>query len=604
MDREVVLVFFFLLATIALFVSDWLRLDVVALLSLLALSLSGILTPAEALAGFSDPIVVMIAGLFVVGGGLFRTGVASRMGFLLAGIAGTSRLRLTAVLMLSAGVLSGFLSSTGTVAVMLPVTVMLARNAQISPSKLLIPLAFASLLGGMLTLIGTPPNIVVSNQLQAEGLAPFGFFDFTPIGLLMLLLGVGFMLTIGSRLLPDRAPTGAADGDGEIPAVRSDELAEGYGLGTVATLRVRSGSPLIGLSLTQADLRQRYGVTILRIRTATRVSIPRRREITDPLRHGDLLDVQGSPEAVSRLQDEQKLATLDDSFQQSPLRMTEVQLTPRSRLIGQSLATARFRDVYGVHVLSIMRLGNVVQGDISTLEMRFGDTLLVTGPTSRIDLLRRQAGDFVVVAEGFPDEAGQRLSPRALSAIGVMVGMMVLLTFNLVPPATAVLLAAVLMVLVGALDVEAAYRSINWESVVLIAGILPMATALEKTGGMLLIVNQLGPLGRMGPLAMAGALFLITSALSQVISNTATTVLLAPIAFRTALQMDVSPYPMLMIVAIAASTAFATPIASPVNTLVLVPGQYRFADFFRVGVALQLLILVLALAVVPLLFPF
>jgi di/tricarboxylate transporter len=605
MDFEMLLVFGILLATITLFVSDWFRLDVVAILALLALTLTGILTPAEAIAGFSDPIVLMIAGLFVVGGGLFRTGVAGRIGQVLGSVAGQSRLRLTAMLMLASGVLSGFMSSTGTVAVMLPVAVTLAWQAGISPSKLLIPLSFASLLGGMLTLIGTPPNIVVANQLEAEGLEPFRFFDFTPIGILMLLAGLGFMLAFGWRLLPERAPaSGDPNGEG-TPEISASELVAGYNVGDLSVLRVRSGSRLVGRTPAEADLRRRYGVAILRVRArAPRGPLSREGAEPGPLQAGDLLDVHGSREGVERLQREQGLAPLEDPQHRSPLRIAEVLLTPRSRLIGRSLADVRFRDRYGVHVMSIRRLGEVVERELATLPLRFGDTLLVTGPNRQIDLLRREPGDFVVVAHGREDSREERLSPRAYLALAVMLGMMALLTFGLVPAVTAVLLAAVAMVLVGALDVEAAYRSINWESVVLIAGILPMATALEKTGGMQLIVQQLGPLGGFGPLFMAGALFAITSVLSQVISNTATTVLVAPIAFQIALEMGVSPYPLLMTVAIAASTAFATPIASPVNTLVLGPGEYRFADFFRVGVALQLLILALALLVVPVLFPF
>jgi di/tricarboxylate transporter len=605
MNREMLLVFVILAATIALFVSDRLRLDIVAMLSLLALSLSGVLTTGEALAGFSDPIVLMIAGLFVVSGGLFRTGVASHLGRVLADVAGQSRMRLTAVLMLTAGLLSGFMSSTGTVAVMLPATVTLAWNAGISPSKLLIPLSFASLLGGMLTLIGTPPNIVVANQLASEGLPPFAFFDFTPIGVVMLVAGIGFMLLFGSRLLPERASAGGDPNADGTPSLSASELAHGYRVGELAVLRVRSSSPLIGRSLADAQVRRRYGVTILRVRSRSlRDSVPWSRAAAGVLRVGDVLDVQGSPEAIESLQRQEALAPLDDPRERTPLRMAEVLLTPRSRLIGQTLADARFRERYGVHVVSVRRLGDVLEADLAQVPLRFGDTLLVTGPASRIDLLRKEAGDFVVVAQGRNDGREAGLSRRAYVAVSVMVGMMVLLTFELVPPVTSVLLAAVLMVLVGALNVEEAYRSINWESVVLIAGILPMATALEKTGGMQLVVDQLGPLAAFGPLVMAGALFVITSTLSQIISNTATTVLVAPIAFRTALDMDVSPYPFLMIVAIAASTAFATPIASPVNTLVLGPGEYRFADFFRAGVALQVVILVLALLLVPLLFPF
>jgi di/tricarboxylate transporter len=603
-NPDTVLVFLILLATIALFISDWLRLDLVALLSLLALTLTGILTPAEAIAGFSDPIVLMIAGLFVVGGGLFRTGVATRIGETLGRVAGTSRLRLTAVIMLAAGLLSGFMSSTGTVAVMLPVVVSLAWNAGISPSKLLIPLSFASLLGGMLTLIGTPPNIVVANHLEAEGLAPFTFFDFTPIGAVMLAAGVVFMLAVGTRLLPARAAADGRSGGDGAPEVSAAELAGGYGIGRLTSLRVRSSSPLVGRSLADSDLRRRFGVSILRVRPRPFAAPSIRRAAQGALRAGDILDVQGSPTAIERLMDAERLARLDDSDDASPLRMAEVLLTPRSRLIGQTLADVQFRERFGAHVIAVLRLGEIVEEDLATLRFRFGDTLLVTGPVRRIELLRKEVGDFVVVARGREEGGGGRLSRRAWVAITIMAGMMALLTLGTVPAVTAVLLAAVMMVVAGALDVESAYRSVNWESVVLVAGILPMATAMEKTGGMETIVAAIAPVGAFGPLAMAGVLFVTTSVLSQIISNTATTVLLAPIAFRSALEMDVSPYPLLMIVAIAASTAFATPIASPVNTLVIGPGEYRFGDFFRVGVALQVLILILALLLVPVVFPF
>jgi di/tricarboxylate transporter len=517
-----VLVFAVLAATILLFMSGRLRLDVVALLALLALGLTGVLTPAEAVAGFADPIVLMIAGLFVVGGALFETGVAARLGHLLGGVAGTSPARLTAAVMLTVALLSGFMSSTGAVAVMLPVVAAMAWDAGISPSRLLIPLAVGSLLGGMLTLIGTAPNIVVANQLAAEGYAPFRFFDFTPVGLVMLAAGVGFMVLFGGRLLPARAPaTGPAAPDG-IPALAAEELAQEYAVDAV----------------------------------------------------GDLQD------------------------------LAELLITPRSRLIGQTAASVRFPERYGVTVLGFTRGGERVPEDALALPLRFGDMLLVTGPGRRLALLRGEGRDLVVVARSAGRLGEARLRGPALRALGILAVMMVLLTFDLVPGVVAVLLAAVAAVLTRTIEVEDAYRAINWESVVLIAAILPMATALEKTGGMGVLVDGLSGVGTAGPLAMVAVLFLVTSVLSQVVSNTATTVLVAPVAFGAAVEMGVSPYPFLMTVAVAASTAFATPIASPVNTLVLGPGAYRFGDFLRVGAPLQALIFGLTLLVVPLLFPF
>jgi di/tricarboxylate transporter len=599
------LVFAILALTIALFMSDRLRLDLVALLALLALALTGMITPAEALAGFADPLVVMIAALFVVGGGIFRTGVADRFGRGLGRLAGNSRARLTLVVMLGAGALSGFMSSTGTVAVMLPVTAAMAWNSGLSPSLLLLPLAVGALLGGLLTLIGTAPNLVVATQLSAAGYAPFGFFDFTPVGLAMLGAGVLTMLLVGQRLLPARASADGPQGADGVPTLPGEDLVRDYALGDIARLRVRYDSPLVGLSPARAELRQRYGANVVTIRRRAGPGgrMQRlQRTAEQPLQVGDELDLQVPAGALARLRAEQHLEPAAGAGPEAQL--AEVLLTPRSRLIGRSLADVRFRSRYGVNVLSLARQGAPVRGPLAHVPLRFADTMLVAASPRRIELLRGESGDFVVVAQAGLPAGHDALTGCGFAAIAIMVGMMALLTLEFVPAVIAVLLAAVAMVLAGCLDMEAAYRSINWESVVLIAAILPMATALEKTGGMQLIVTQLGPLGVAGPLAMLAVLFLLTSLFSQVISNTATTVLIAPIALGAAAELGVSPYTLLMAVAVAASTAFATPIASPVTMLVLGPGAYRFSDFLRVGVLLQAVVFVVTLLLVPLLFPF
>lgn len=606
MPGDTTIVFIILAVTIALFVSDRLRLDLVALLSLLALALTGVIPLTDALAGFSDPVVVMIAALFVVGGGIFRTGVAEWFGRVLGRTAGRSRPRLTIVVMLGAGVLSGLMSSTGTVAVMLPVTVTMAWNAGISPSLLLLPLAVGALVGGLLTLIGTAPNIVVANQLAAAGYAPFGFFDFTPVGIVMLLTGGVFMVLFAGRLLPARAPAEApAPADG-VQSVPGEELVRGYGVGRITRLRVLPDSPLVGVSLARAGFRQRYDANVVAIRRRSgprgrMQRVPRTTE--EQIRSGDELDLEASAAAVQRLRTEQRLAIID-STDGPPGRLAEVLLTPRSRLIGRTLADVHFRERYGANVLSIRRHGEPLERPLGAVPLRFADTLLVAGAPRRIELLRAEPNDFVVVAQADDATARMSLSGRGIAAIVIMAGMMALLTFELVPATIAVLLAAVSMVLAGCLDMEAAYRSINWESVVLIAAILPMATALEATGGIQIVVDRLEPVGAAGPLAMLAALFLLTSLLSQVISNTATTVLVAPVALGAAVELGVSPYPLLMAVAVAASTAFATPIASPVTMLVLGPGAYRFADFVRVGALLQVVIFAVTLLLLPLLFPF
>lgn len=611
MAFDMLIVFILLLVTILLFISDRLRLDLVALLAVLALMLSGILTPGEALAGFSDPIVLTIAGLFIVGTGLFQTGVADVIGQGLTRLAGSGELRLLVMVMVVVALLSAFLSSTGTVAILLPVVVSLATRAQISPAKLLIPLAYASLIGGMLTLIGTPPNIVVNNQLLAVGLEPFGFFVFAPVGIVMLVLGVAYMVVVGRHLLPA----------GEHLAQRRDgivnttvDLMRLYRLpGKLFRVRVLPSSPLVGQTVAQAHLRDRYHVNVL-----ARLPVHAVHQAGDTswivlpvtvLHENDVLQVKGTIEHVADMAREQLLEVLlaeerVEGVVSDDMGIVEVLLTPRSRLIGQSLHAARFRDTYNVTVLAILRLGTPLVGPTSREELRFGDTLLVLGTWEQIGVLLEERRDVVVVGQP-PALVTTHYNPRrAPVAAGIMLAMLVLFTLNVLPTVTAVLLAAVAMVLTRCLTMEDVYRTMNWESVVLIAGMLPMATALEKTGGMQVIATGLTTsLGVAGPLAVMAGLFALTSLSSQVISNTATTVLMAPIALQAATSLGIAPHALLMAVAVAASTAFATPVASPVNTLVLGPGGYRFSDFIKVGVPLQVLLMIASLLVLPLIFP-
>lgn len=618
MTWETWFVFGVLGVTVALFALDKLRLDLVALLALMALLVAGVLSPAEALAGFADPLVLIIAGLFVVGGGLLRTGVAAALAAVLGRLTGTHPARVTSVIMLVVAGLSAFMSSTGTVAILLPAVVALARKAGTTAARLLIPLAFASLLGGMLTLIGTPPNLVVSQELEAAGQQPFSFFAFTPIGLVMLALGVGYMALIGRRLLPDRAPAAASvapGGAGGAEPVTVSELAAAYGLsGHLFQVRVGPDSPLVGRTVEQAAIRRRYELTVVELlRRPVGSRTPRPLPQIEPdtaLRAEDELLLQGTPEQLGRFCDEQAVlalptpdagaaaAALDD------VGLAEVLLPPRSRLLGKSLRQLEFRDRYDVNVLALLRMGTPVVGDVAEVPLRFGDTLLVQGDWKRIRTLRHQQRDFVVVGEPPGERAGPGLMPRSYVAIAILVAMLVVMTPGLVPTVVAVLVAAVLMILTRCLTMEDAYGSMSWQSLVLIAAMLPMATALQSTGGMDLMVEALiGSLGRLGPLVVMAALFAFTSLASQFISNTATTVLVAPVALQTALQMDVSPRTYLIVIAIAASTAFSSPVASPVNTMVLSPGGYRFADYLRAGIGLQLLIGVATVALAPVFFP-
>jgi di/tricarboxylate transporter len=607
MTGETVFVFGLLLVTILLFASDRVRLDVVSLLVILALMLSGSLSVQEAVAGFSDPVVLMIAGLFVVGEGLVRTGVAYAIGDWLMRVAGTSEIRMIVFLMLAVAGLGAFISSTGVVAIFIPVVLSVAAKTGASPGRLMMPLAFAALISGMLTLIATPPNLIVNADLRQAGLAPLGFFSFTPVGLVVLAVGIGYLLLVGRRLLPGGRLERA------LPQNRHTlvEFADAYGLaGRGYRLRLKAGSPLVGQTVAKTQLRTRHGVTVVGIRRQERFAASLLPALADTeLRPGDELFVLSSETeivafvkaaGVERLE----FAATHRQIARQELGLAEVMLPPQSDLIGRNLAGAAFRSRHGLIVLGIKRKGKPLQDDLSRETLAFGDCLLVAGGWKQIGLLQTDPRDFLVLS--LPVELDEvaparRQAPLALLSLLVMI---VLMTFNLVPNVAAVLLAALAMGLFRCVDGESAYRAINWQSLVLIAGMLPFALALQKSGGVALIVDGLiAGLGQAGPLAMLASIFALTAIIGLFVSNTATAVLMAPIAIATAQALGLSPHPFAVTVAIAASAAFVTPVSSPVNTLVLVPGNYRFNDFVKVGLPMLLLVMLVTLVFVPLLFP-
>ncbi|GAB4474082.1 MAG: SLC13 family permease [Anaerolineae bacterium] len=612
-----------LITAIVLFITEWLRVDVVALGVVVGLMLTGLLTPEEALAGFSSTVVMAIASLFVVGGAVLQTGLARVMGNQILKVAGTSEPRLIAVIMIATALMSSFMSDTGVVAVMLPAIISLAASARISPSRLLIPLAFGSLLGGATTLIGTPPNIIVADLLRSEGLRPFTFFSFTPMGLALLAGGVVFMVLVGRALLPDHRPRR------DIQQVETpEELLELYRLpDNLFRLRVRRRSPLVGQTIPEAGIGTRFGISVLEIaRPAAPQTVARLGEqrlvvqsdtpiritaIQDTeLQADDVLIVQGEANQVSSAAAFWDLAIQPASSSDhaalvsDEVGIAEVVLPPRSSLIGKTLVDLRFGSTYKLTVLDIRRPG--VEGRLSLKEtpLSFGDTLLVQGEWHNITALKKQRRDFVVIgdAEAWGGPPNRQKAPIALL---ILMGMLALLISGVVPLAVASMLAALLMVLTGCLSIDEAYDAINWKSLVLVAGMLPMATALEKVGLVSLAATGFtSTLGTLGPHVVMAGLFLLTSLFTQVLSNTATTVLIAPVALAIATRLGVQPHALLMAVAIAASMAFATPVASPVNTLVMSAGNYRFSDYAKVGVPLIVLMLIAALLILPLLWPF
>jgi di/tricarboxylate transporter len=611
-----------LVAAIILFVTEWLRVDVVAIGVMVALMLTNLLTPQEAIAGFSNPAVLTIASLFIVGGGVLQTGLAATIGEGILKIAGTQPGRLTVVIMTAVALLSAVMSDTGTVAVLLPAIISLGASARISSSKLLIPLSYGSLLGGATTLIGTPPNIIVSDILREQGWQPFNFFSYTPVGLVLFAAGVLFMLLVGRRLLPDHKPRQ------EVQRVETpEELLALYRLpDNLFRLRVRRESAVAGKSILEARLGQEHGLTVLDVlrpddsrvsqekpkRNSSRqsgfTSIPPAPDTL--IQPGDVLIAQVDPQDIGHLAASLNLgvqpAHSDDeaSLLNTEVGVAEVLLPPRSSLLGKSLVDVQFGSLYHLTVLGINRPGVEGSLDLKETELRFGDTLLVQGPWQNILDLRQRRRDFVVM--GQPEQVlGAPARAKAPLAALVLLGMLLIMITDLVPLATASMLAALVMILSGCLTIDEAYEAVDWKSIVLIAGMLPMATALENVGLVNLAAQGFTQgLGNFGPMIVLGGFFLLTSIFTQVLSNTATTVLLAPIALASAIQLGVQPYAFLMGIAIAASMAFASPVASPANTLVMGAGHYRFSDYMRVGIPLILITLVVAMLTIPLVFPF
>ncbi|NDJ78803.1 MAG: SLC13 family permease [Chloroflexi bacterium] len=613
-----------LIIAIVLFVTEWLRVDIVALGVVVALMLTGVLTTGEAIAGFSNSVVIIVAALFVVGGAVRLTGLASMIGQRILAIAGDNETRLVVVIMAASAILSGFISDTGTVAVLLPAIISLSRTAKISPSKLLIPLSYGALLGGATTLIGTTPNIIVTDLLREEGESTFQFFSYTPVGSLMVLAGIGFMIVVGRRILPDNQPLQSMQAQIQNPT----ELLDLYRLpDNLYRLRVPAGSELSHKTVADSRLRDEFDVTLLEIQRQSQpqplvrlgdqslvfqseapVAVhPTAETVVLP---NDVLVIQAEEEAMRKAVAFWNLGiqpvSEDDGngLLSKEAGIAEVIIPPRSTLHGKTLVEARFGTTNRLTVLNIIRAGVDEKPDLKTAPLEVGDTLLVQGLWEDILALKDRPRDFVVL--GQPEAMlGAPYQHRAPLALLVMAGMLVALITGVGTVAMVSLSAALVMVLTGCLTMDDAYDSIDWKSIVLIAGMLPMSTALNKVGLVEEVASGLTTsFGDLGPLFVMAGLFLITSMFTQVISNTATAVLMAPIAFEIAMQLDVTPQAFLMAVSIAASMAFASPVASPVNTLVMGAGSYRFKDYIKSGVPMVLLMLVVTLIGVPLLWPF
>ncbi|MGG4664235.1 SLC13 family permease [Providencia vermicola] len=609
MNGELLWVLTLLLIAVVLFTTNKIRMDVVALLVIVAFVLSDTLTLEQATSGFADPNVLLIAALFVIGDGLVRTGIAYQMGDWLVRVAGSSESKMLVFLMLTVSGLGAFMSSTGVVAIFIPVVLSVAARMKTSPGRLMMPLGFAGLISGMMTLVATPPNMVVNSELVREGIKGFQFFSITPIGILILLAGIAYMwLTrrwLGSNE-PDKLP--------ERYRRTFRDLIRDYKLtGRARRLAIRKGSPLIGHTLDELHLRSRYEANVVGIerwRKFRRVMVSATGGTELRERDVLLVDISVSDDDLRLFCSEQLLEPMilrGDYFsdQSRDVGMAEVSMNPDSELLGKSLRDIKFRTRYGLNVVGIRRDGKALDGKLVDEPLRLGDILLVIGDWKLIRILSTKPRNFIVLnlaaeVEAVAPAASQ--APHALFCLALMVAMMVT---NEIPNFIAALIACLLMGKFRCIDMESAYKSIHWPSIILIVGMMPFAIALQETGGIALAVDGLMKVaGGLGPHVMLLCLFILCATIGLFISNTATAVLMAPIAIAAARQMEVSPLPFAMVIGIAASAAFMTPVSSPVNTLVLGPGGYKFSDFLKIGVPFTIIVMFISIAVIPILFPF
>ncbi len=779
MTSQIALTLTILGVAIILFVSERLRVDLVALLVLSALALSGLISPGEALSGFSNPAVITVWAVFIIGGGLSKTGVGNIIGGQLLKLAGSGEIRLIVLIMLTTAILSAFMNNIGVAALLLPVVMDIARRTDRPPSKLLMPLAIGSLLGGMITQIGTPPNILISSALAEKGLYSFGMFDYSPIGIVVTLAGVLFMALIGRHILPKRDPAKALRGasaaelgsmydlEGNLFLLRlpygspldsqtlaecklgavlglnvtaiirddipnlapqpDDILKEGdqllvtgiadqlnglqdypqlqlesqelnlnqvvdsevviaeilvneqfeslgktlqqlsfrqnYRLIVIAvwraddvifsdlenhsvevgdvllvqgkrerlsviremlglevykaekdhvswlnnhlmTLRIPTESILVGKSLAESHLANTFGLAVLCIirKDGTRI-MPRAEEI---FQANDVIFVRGETDnllTMNNLQDLQVSSeeTPEPAQLESPqVGLVEAVLSPHTTLVGKTLEQLHFREKFGLNVLAIWRGGKPFRSGLRDMKLRLGDALLLHGPRRKLRMLASDP-DFLVLAEEIQEEPRRKKIPIALL---ILAGVLIPTILGWLPIYIAAIAGAALIVLTGCLSMDEAYRFIEWKAVFLIAGMLPLGIAMDQTGTAQFlaegIVSFVGPLG---PIAILAAMFLFATLASQIMPNAAVALLLAPIALNTASDLGMSPYPLMMVVAISASAAFLSPVAHPSNVLVLGPGGYKLSDYLKVGIPLTVVVMIVTLLVLPILWP-
>jgi di/tricarboxylate transporter len=574
-----------------LFVTEKLRVDVVALCVLASLLIFRLIPAEQALYGFANTATATIAAMFVMSAGMVRTGLVEWIARHLDRIAGKGRRRLIVVLCITVATLSAFIVNTATVAILIPVAVILSKTRKIAPSRVLIPLSFASQFGGVCTLIGTSTNILVNSMAVSRGLDPFQLFEFAPLGIVLVIIGIIYLTLFSNILIPKRKGV-----DEQIDKYRlADYLAE---------MRVTDRSPFVGKSWRDVDRKKLNDVDLIKI---LRNGEATWRASATTIREGDHLLLHGNADDLIKMKDAYKLETKADAaindkeLQSDEIELIEALVPPRSRLLGRTLRGADYIKRFGCVVLAIQRRGKVLRERLADISFDDGDTLLLQCDKESVNRIM-ESTDLIITNE--LTELHLR-KDRALIALGIFAVMITLIFFNIFPILIAAMLGAIAMVLGRCITIEEAYKAIDWKIIFLLGGVIPLGLALEQTGTAAWLAGTLlQPLMSMGPLIVLAILYLITAMLTEIMSNNASAILLVPIALSAAELMGVSVRPFLVAITFAASTSFATPIGYQTNTMIYAPGGYQFSDFARIGIPLNIIFWIVTVALAPLLWPF
>lgn len=610
-----------LVCTIACIIYGKFRADLIALVGLVVLGLTGILSLEELLAGFANPVVITLAALFIVSAGIFNSGLVDEVGNYLLKFGVGSELKLLLIVMITGGLLSAFFSGTGIVVILIPIVVSMALKKKMSPSRYLLPLAYASSLGAVLTLIGTAPNILISYILQSEGIVKLNFFDFTPIGLVAFAAGVVFMLTLGRKLLPEE-PLAARNSVKELSA---RELAGMYKVyDRLHYLHIPGNSDIVGERLANLHLPFQYEITLIEIkRKAKEKQLPLlskqsviSAKADEVLHPDDIILVFGEVENVERLAVDYELEykhfnpeQIKKHFVSSKFGLTEILIMPNSNYENQTLMDMQFREKYRCNVLAINRNGEYIQTEVGTERLKQGDALLIHGEWKNIERISADLEDMIVIGSASEEVVEQRertQSKAPIIAAAITALMTILLSIGAIPFVLSVVIAALLMVVTGCVrSMEEAYQKINWEPVLLIAAMMGIVRALENTGGVRLISDWFAIFfDYTGPYGLLAGFYLLTMLLSPFIPYGVTAIVMAPIALLCSNTLGVSPIPILMGIAIAASVALSSPKATSSNTLVMTAGEYQSKDFVLMGILLQIFVGIVLVLTIPLFFPF